>query len=147
MFDRTGPKYDRSGSSRGRAPAVKRPDRSDFPPRLIAKLTKGQETRIQELIRQVHEKRVGDSLALVEQALADWRAGALATLKVDDAMRKHLQLSTRYFARYANTAARDMEAISIVEEAKDLGFLNDEEFRGLTRIESVPKFPPRPPRP
>ncbi len=108
---------------------VPRPHPSSIP----VVLTKSQEKRIQELIRQVHEKRLGDSLAQVEQAILDWREGALPIMKVDDVIRQHAQRAARYFSRYANTAARDREAMGVLDEAKDLGLLSEDQYRDLTR--------------
>ena len=127
--------FDRTGSSRGRAPVHKRPvvrpDVSSMPP---AKLTKSQEKHIQELIRQVHEKRLTESLAQVEQAILDWREGALPIMKVDDVIRQHTQRAARYFSRYANVAARDLEAMGVLDEAKAFGLIDDNQYRDLTRF-------------
>jgi len=125
--------FDRTGSRRGRAPVIKQPV-VRAQPSVPATLTKSQEKRIQELIRQVHEKRLSESLAQVEQAILDWREGALPIMKVDDVIRQHSQRAARYFSRYANVAARDLEAMGVLDEAKALGLIDDSQYRDLTRF-------------
>src|SRR5258708_511038 len=94
-------------------------------------LTKAQEKRIQEIIRQVHEFRQAESLAQVEQAIIDWRDGALPISKVDDVIRLHMQKATRFFSRYANTPASALDATPILDEAIDLGLIGDAEYNQL----------------
>src|ERR1039458_6217506 len=108
-----------------------------LPSSLPVTLTKSQEKRIQELIRQVHEKRLGESLAKVEQAILDWREGALPIMKVDDVIRQHSQRAARYFSRYANVAARDLEAMGVLDEAKTLGLIDDRSEEHTSELQSL----------
>jgi hypothetical protein len=112
---------------------MKRTDARPRPSPMPVVLTKSQEKRIQGLIRQVHEKRLADSLAVVEQTLLSWREGGVPIMKVDDVIREHSQRSARFFSRYANTAARDLEAMGVLDEARAFGFIEEEEYRQLTK--------------
>src|SRR2546426_9422089 len=105
-------------------------------------LTKSQEKRIQEVIRMVHERRLGDSLVLVEQAIQDWRDGILPILKVDDVIRQHMQKATRFFSRYANIAARDLEAAGVLDEGRDLELISEAEYRSLVFPAAPASAPP-----
>ncbi len=97
-------------------------------------LTKSQERRISGVIRQVHERRLAESLASVEEAIRQWREGALPILKIDNAIHQHTMRSKRYFALYANTPASSPEAVGVLQEAVDLGLLSEGEFRELTSV-------------
>jgi hypothetical protein len=97
-------------------------------------LSKSQERRIKEVIRAVHEKRLAESLAEVEQALADWREGRLPVLRVDDVIHQHAMRAKRYYAHYANTSARAPEAVGILEEAVTLGIISSEEQQRLLAV-------------
>lgn len=85
-----------------------------------------------EVIRQVHERRLGESLASVEEALRQWREGVLPVFKIDDTIHQHMMRSKRYFALYANTPATSPEAVGILNEAMDLGLLPEQEYHELT---------------
>ncbi len=84
-----------------------------------------------EVIRQVHERRLAESLASVEEALRQWREGGLPVFKIDDAIHQHMMRSKRYFALYANTPATSPAAVGILKEAMDLGLLSEDEYREL----------------
>jgi hypothetical protein len=97
-------------------------------------LTKAQERRIREVIRAVHEKRLGDSLAQIEEAIREWREGAVSAFAVDDAIRKHTEQARKFFIHYANTAASAPEAVGILDEAVILGVIGKEEYAQLTTL-------------
>lgn len=101
-------------------------------------LSKSQERRITEMIHQVHERRLADSLAPVEEAIRRWREGEAPIFQIDHAIHQHLMRSKRYFALYANTPASSPQAVGILEEAVDLGLLSRDEYRQLISV--------RPPR-
>ena len=94
-------------------------------------LTKAQEKRIQDLIRQVHEHRLAESLAPVEEAIRSWREGNLPIFQIDNTIHQHTMRAKRYFAVYANTPARSADAIGILDEAKDLRLITEEEYKQL----------------
>lgn len=97
-------------------------------------LSKSQEKRIAEVIRQVHERRLAESLAPVEEAIRSWREGAVPIFQIDHAIHQHAMRSKRYFALYANTAASSPAAVGILTEAVDLGLLSENEYRRLTTV-------------
>ncbi len=97
-------------------------------------LTKGQEKRIQEIIRKVHEYRLAESLAPVEEAIRSWREGTLPIFQIDNAIHQHTMRAKRYFAVYANTPASSPDAVGILDEAKDLRLITDQEFKQLTGV-------------
>ena len=97
-------------------------------------LSKSQERRIGEVIRLVHERRLAESLAPVEEAILAWREGARSIFEIDNAIHQHSMRAKRYFAVYANTAASSPEALGILEEALDLSIINKEEHQHLTTI-------------
>ena len=97
-------------------------------------LTKSQERRIKEVIRLVHERRLADSLAQVEEALRAWHEGLTPIFSVDDAIHQHMMRSKRYFALYANTPANSPAAVGILDEAVDLGIISREEYTKLVTL-------------
>ncbi len=98
-------------------------------------LSKSQERRIQEIIRKVHERRLADSLATVEEAIRRWREDEAPIFQIDDAVNQHALRSKRYFALYANTAATSPSAAGILQEALDLGLISPDEHRQLSTIQ------------
>ncbi len=86
------------------------------------------------MIHQVHERRLADSLAPVEEAIRRWREGEAPIFQIDAAIHQHLMRSKRYFALYANTPASSPQAVGILEEAVDLGLLSRHEYRQLISI-------------
>ena len=99
-------------------------------------LSKSQERRIAEVIRLVHERRLAESLAPVEEAILSWREGARSIFEIDKAIHQHSMRAKRYFAVYANTAASSPEAVGVLEEALDLSIINKEEHKHLTGIKT-----------
>ena len=98
-------------------------------------LTKSQERRIQEVIRKVHERRLAESLAPMEEAIRLWREGLATVFQIDGAIHQHTLRSKRYFALYANTPATSPVAVGILQEAVDLGMITEEEYRRLTNAQ------------
>ena len=94
-------------------------------------LSKSQERRIAEVIRLVHERRLAESLAQVEEAIRAWREGERSIFEIDKAIHQHSMRAKRYFAVYANTAASSPEAVGILDEALDLGLITKEEYAKL----------------
>lgn len=97
-------------------------------------LSKAHERRIREAIRAVHEKRLGESLAQVEEAIKQWREGAIAVFAVDAAILKHTERARKFFIHYANTAASAPEAIGVLDEAMHLGVITREQYADLTTL-------------
>ena len=100
-------------------------------------LSKAHERRIREAIRAVHERRLGESLAQVEDAIKQWREGAMPVFEVDAAILKHTERARKFFIHYANTAASAPEAIGVLDEAMHLGLITREEYAELTTLKKV----------
>ena len=98
-------------------------------------LTKSQERRIMDVIRQVHERRLAESLAPLEEAIRRWREGGASVFQIDDAIHQHTMRSKRYFALYANTPATSPQAVGILKEALDLGMISQDEYQQLTTVQ------------
>ena len=106
-------------------------------------LHRSLELRIRAVIGRVHEQRLAESLAPVEEAIQRWHAGQGAVFQVDDAVRQQQIRSRRYWALYANAAATSPEVVYIMDEALKLGFISPKQHREFTGF----RRPPREPRP
>ncbi|MGH9510449.1 MAG: hypothetical protein ACRD2M_10960 [Terriglobales bacterium] len=97
-------------------------------------IPKSLENRIRAVISQVHQRRLADSLAPVEEAIRRWRAGEGSIFEIEDAIHKHQMRSRRFWNLYANTAATSPQVIYVLNEALDLGLLTREQYQELTRV-------------
>ncbi len=102
-------------------------------------LTKSQANRIRSLIARVHERRLAESLAPVEEALGGWRAGEATAFEVDEQIRQHTMRSRRFYLLYANAAVDSPETGFILDEALQLGLISPHEHRQLRAIWSRPR--------
>jgi len=97
-------------------------------------IPKSQENRIRSVIVKVHERRLADSLAPVEEAIRRWRAGEGSIFDIENAIHQHQMRSKRYWNLYANTAAASPQAVYILDEAMDLGLITPEQYQEMTRV-------------
>jgi endo-alpha-1,4-polygalactosaminidase (GH114 family) len=104
-------------------------------------LTRSQEKRIRAVLSRVHERRLAESLARVEEALRAWHAGEGTVFAVDDAIHQHQMRSRRYWHLYANTAVTSPEVGFILDEALQLGLISSEQHRALKAIWNRPRRP------
>ena len=95
-------------------------------------LSKSAEAKIRAVMARVHEHKLAESLAPVEEAIRRWRAGEAAIFAIDDAIHQHQMRSKRYWHLYANTAAGSPEAGYILDEALQLKLISPAEHRELT---------------
>ncbi len=95
-------------------------------------LPRSLELRIRAVIGKVHERRLAESLASVEEAIQRWRAGEGTVFQVDDAIHQHQGRSRRFWILYANAAATSPEVVYIMEEALKLGLISAKEHREFT---------------
>ncbi len=100
-------------------------------------LPKSQEKRIRAMIAQVHERRLAESLAPVEETIQRWREGEGTVFAVDEAIHLHQMRSKRYWNLYAHTAATSPQVLYILDEALELGLISPEQHRELARIRLV----------
>ena len=97
-------------------------------------LPKKTELRLREVVKRVHEHRVGESLAKVEEAIAGWRAGKTSPFAVDEAIHQHQLRSRKMYMLYANAPVTSPEMESILREARDLKVITDKELGELLTI-------------
>ncbi len=102
-------------------------------------LPKKTEFRLREVVRRVHEHRLGESLQKVEEALAAWRAGKATPFDVDEAIHQHQLRSRKMFMLYANAPVTSPEMESILREARDLKLITDKELGELLTIPKAPR--------
>jgi len=102
-------------------------------------LTRSQQNRIRNVIRKVHEWKLAESLAPVERAIQDWRAGQRPVFDIDDEIHQHQMRAKRYWGLYANTAASSHEIAYILKEAFDLGLIDEKEHNELLAIWRQPR--------
>ncbi len=88
---------------------------------------------------RVHEHKLAESLAPVEEAIRRWRAGEAPIFAIDDAIHQHQMRSKRYWHLYANTAATSPEARYILEEALALKVISPQEHKELMNLWNRPK--------
>ena len=100
-------------------------------------LPKSLERRIRAVIAQVHERRLAESLAPVEEAIRRWREGEGTVFAVDDAIHQHQMRSKRYWNLYPHTAAASPQVLYILDEALEMGLISAEQHRELGRIRRV----------
>jgi hypothetical protein len=105
----------------------------------MATLTKSQEKRIRAVVTRVHERRLVESLAPVEEAIRKWRAGEAAIFAIDDAIHQHQMRSRRYWHLYANASVTSPEVGFILDEALQFGLISADEHRELLGIWGAPK--------
>lgn len=104
-------------------------------------LPRSVEIRIRNAMTRVHERKLAESLAPVEEAIRRWRAGKAPIFAIDDAIHQHQMRSRRYWHLYANTAATSPEAGYILDEALQLGLISSEQHRALKAIWNRPRRP------
>ncbi len=100
-------------------------------------LPKSQEKRIRAVIAQVHERRLAESLAPVEEAIQRWREGEGTVFAVDEAIHHHQMRSKRYWNLYPHTAAASPQVLYILDEALEMGLISPEQHQELARIRRV----------
>ena len=90
-------------------------------------LPRSIELKIRAVIVRVHERRMAESLAQVEQAIARWRDGSSTVFDVDDVIRQHQNRAKHFWNLYANSAATSPEVHYILDEALKLGLISQTE--------------------
>ena len=86
------------------------------------------------VIAQVHERRLADSIAPVEDAIQSWRAGESSVFAVEEAIYQHQMRSKRYWNLYAHAGAASPQVPYILNEALELGLISREQHQELTRM-------------
>lgn len=97
-------------------------------------LPKKTELRLRDVVRRVHEHRLGDSLQKVEAAIAAWHAGNSSPFDVEEAIHQHQLRARKMYLLYANTPVTSPEMESILREARDLKLITDKELGELLTI-------------
>jgi stringent starvation protein B len=102
---------------------------------------RADEKRLQEIFTALVQRRIGDSLAQVEQALAAWRAGERTVLAAHAEVLRHAARTNVLSNRVARAGLEG--PARLLRDALDAGLLTDEEFFDLTgeRGSEVTPFP------
>lgn len=103
--------------------------------------TDGDGGRLQEILASLVARRIAESLARVEEALAAWRRGERDALQAHAETLRHAARASALSARVAR-AGLDGPA-ALVRDAYDAGLLDAEEFRQLVG-RPVDEVPPPP---
>jgi hypothetical protein len=107
-------------------------------------VSRGLENRVRGVITRVHERRLAESLAPVEEAIRVWREEEGPIFAIEDAIHQHTMRSKRYWHLYANTAVTAPEVDYILDEALELGLITAEEKKEIAA--ALWSRPPRPRR-
>ncbi len=102
-------------------------------------IPRSAENKMRALITRVHETRLAESLAPVEEAIRKWRAGEAPIFAIDDAIHQHQMRSKRYWHLYANTAVSSPEAGFILDEALQMKLVTPAEHRELKTVWNRPR--------
>jgi hypothetical protein len=102
-------------------------------------LPKSVEIKIRKVIERVHEHKLAESLAPVEEAIKRWREEQAPIFDIEDAIHHHQMRAKRFWHLYANTAANSGQAGFVLDEALELKLISPEEHRDLTALWNRPK--------